>query len=84
MYSVPYSHDFHSNWLGIWIHGEKQMKNQDETLFDTMYYGDEKLGFKRQEYYEKIRPLVYSNDAEFTVTGTMDNTHKPTIDVTIR
>merc|ERR1712018_279701 len=46
MYSVPYSQDFYSNWMGLWIHGLEEMR-QGTTLFNSMYYKDESLGFKR-------------------------------------
>ena len=55
MYSVPYSHDFHSNWLGIWIHDRDDLVG-DESMFTRMYYRD---GFGvRQEYYYDLPELA--------------------------
>ena len=76
MYSVPYSHDFHSNWLGIWIHREADMDG-DDSVFDRMYYGDAFKDF-RQEYYYELPTLVY-RDADFTVRASMGSSHKTSI-----
>jgi len=32
MYSVPYSHDFYSNWLGFWIHGENEFDADQKEI----------------------------------------------------
>lgn len=32
MYSVPYSHDLYSNWLGFWIHGEDEFDEFDRQV----------------------------------------------------
>ena len=32
MYSVPYSHDYHSNWLALGIHGPEEFS--DKGMFD--------------------------------------------------
>ena len=80
MYSVPYSFDLYSNWLGFWIHGEEEMQGE-ESLFDLMYYGNEAhLGCRREEYYYTTKELTHSKDG-FRATGSMGAGHLTSINV---
>jgi len=39
MYSVPYSHDLYSNWLGFWIHSEDEFDEADrQAMVGCGYY----------------------------------------------
>ena len=79
MYSVPYSHDFHSNWCGAGVFTE-----QDTSGFlDKMYNGNE-VGFKRKEFYDDVTPLTYEGDADFYVEASMGSSHKSEIEVSIK
>merc|ERR1711862_165333 len=76
MYSIPYSHDFHSNWLGVGIF------NLESTggYYDKMYYQTQ-VGFQRKDFWSNLSPVSYS-DGEYTVEATMGNSHKAEIRVT--
>merc|ERR1712215_123472 len=76
MYSVPYSHDFHKNWLAVGI-----SKKEDTTgFYKTMYYKSEEE-FKRKKFYKDADHVSYEEDDEYIVTGTMGSNHKPEIQV---
>ena len=80
MYSVPYSHDFHSNWLGLWIHDRDDLEG-DEPMFTRMYYRD---GFGvRQEYYYDLPELKLFTPG-FTAKGSMGSSHKTSIRITFQ
>ena len=77
MYSVPYSHDFHSNWCAVGIF----KKGDTSDHYNTMYYNAEH-GFKRKDFYGNVDPVVYE-DSDYTVTANMGTSHKPEIQVTV-
>ena len=51
-------------------------------FYNKMYYESEE-DFTRKEFYHDTDPVHHENDA-FTVEGTMDATHQPTITIQIR
>ena len=73
MYSVPYSHDWHSNWCGVGIFDVQETSN----FFEKMY-NDQEVNFKRKDFYRDWDPVTYKN-ANFTVNATMGTSHKSTI-----
>lgn len=75
MYSVPYSHDFHSNWCGVGVFDVQETSN----FFEKMYNGHEE-NFKRKDFYYDQDPVTYKN-ADFTINATMGTSHKSTIQV---
>ena len=75
MYSVPYDHNFHSNWCGTGVFTE-----QDTSGFFEKMYNDNEIGFKRKEFYHNIEGLSYK-DLDYSVHASMDSSHKPTIEV---
>ena len=78
MYSVPYSQDLFSNWLGVAIHGGDRLS---DGLFNRIYYEEEDHWFKRKEYYYEAKELYFENN-DFVVNATMGTSHTPTIKVT--
>jgi len=68
MWSVPYSHDFHSNWMGVGI------RSDSSADFDTMYYGHGRW-FRRAEYYYNIPTIRHCND-HICIVGTMGTAHR--------
>ena len=70
MYSVPYSHDFHSNWIGVGL-------SSGTPSYYEMYNGTES-GFKRKDFYYDVNPVEY-NGNKFDVVGTCGTDHTPTI-----
>ena len=70
MYSIPYSHDFHSNWIGVGL-------SSSIPSFYEMYNGIES-GFKRKEFYYDVNPVLYQGK-QFNVVATCGTDHKPTI-----
>merc|ERR550519_3264104 len=72
MYSIPYSHDFHSNWIAVGL-----CSTSSRLTFDEMYRGNED-SFKRKDFYYETNPVNYQN-SKFAVTGTCGTSHKPTI-----
>ena len=76
MYSIPYSHDYHSNWLGVGIFPANSTQWAE---FDRMYYKEEKH-FERKEFYELFNQVGY-DDENFSVNATMGTGHKPGIQV---
>ena len=52
MYSVPYSHDFHSNWCGAGIFDVGSTNH----LFDIMYYKN-RTDFTRKEFWSDLGRL---------------------------
>ena len=78
MYSVPYSHDFHSNWLAVGI-----FNIEDTTdYYEMMYYKTEN-GFRRKKFYRNGDPVEYTGDEQFSVQGTMGSQHKPEIRISL-
>ena len=74
MYSIPYSQDFHSNWIGVGLY------NKSSTpTFDEMYYGYSN-DFNRKDFYDDIDPVSFST-SNFAVEATCGTNHKPTIKV---
>ena len=58
MYSIPFSHDFHSNCIAIGLFKQ----NEKGKKFQTMYNGKEdKFLFQRKEFYNEIN-LPYSRN----------------------
>ena len=76
MYSVPYSHDFHSNWCGAGIFDVGSTNH----LFDIMYYKN-RTDFTRKEFWSDLGPLIYDGDSTYSVYATMGNSHKSTVEV---
>jgi len=76
MYSIPYSHDFHSNWCGAGIFDEQDTSG----FYEKMYHGNED-GFKRKDFWNNLDPLEYSGDSTFAVRAAMGNSHKSSIEV---
>jgi len=75
MYSVPYSHDWHSNWLGVGI-----FKLADTSNHYNIMYHNKESGFKRQSFYASADPIVHK-DANYLVSASMGTTHKAEIQV---
>jgi len=75
MYSIPYSHDFHSNYCAVGIFD----KRDTTDFFNLMYYKTEQ-GFKRKDFYRDADPAIH-NDSNYIVTATMGSNHKPEIQV---
>ena len=73
MYSVPYSHDWHSNWCGVGIFDVQETSN----FFEKMY-NDQEVNFKRKDFYRDQDAVTY-RDADFEVNATMGTSHKSTI-----
>ena len=65
MYSVPYSFDFYSNWLGVWIHDLSEFSEEEGStptagvVFDKMYY---KNKGSIREYYSSISNVEVCSD----------------------
>ena len=74
MYSIPYDHNLHSNWIGVGL-----CNKSITPTFDEMYYGEER-DFKRKEFYNDIDPVNFST-SDFRVEATCGASHKPTIRV---
>ena len=74
MYSIPYDHNLHSNWIGVGL-----CNKSITPTFDEMYYGEER-DFKRKEFYNDIDPVNFST-SKFAVDATSGTSHKPTIRV---
>lgn len=64
MYSIPYDHNLHSNWLGIGIFSQQAT----DSFFDTMYYEAE-VGFKRKEFYYNVHTLYYQPPSNLYVVS---------------
>ena len=79
MYSLPYSFDFHTNWLAVSIHGPNEFGSK--RLFDTLYYEDEEGRFSRKQFYYRTGPAVDTDDTGYQVTGNMGTAHKSTINI---
>ena len=75
MYSIPYSHDFHTNWIGIGLTSKTDVSND----FDKMYYGNGPK-FDRKDFYYDVNPIEFEGK-DFTVRATCGTTHRPTIRV---
>ena len=78
MYSIPYLHDFHSNWIAIGLF------NQNDTCkkFQKMYKG-EGYNFARKKFYNEISPVAFRGNKNFYVEATCGTDHTPTIKVGI-
>ena len=78
MYSVPYSHDVHSNWCGVGIFYEEDTSD----YFNKMYYGS--IGnFARKDFYYDTNTVRYENDSDWEISATMATNHTPDIQVCI-
>ena len=75
MYSIPYSHDFHSNWIGVGLFSQSDQTKK----FNDMYYGKEH-NFQRKDFYNDGSPVTFKGD-KFMVKGTCGTDHQPTIRV---
>ena len=78
-YSVPYSHDLHSNYLSVGIFDE----GSTEGFYNKMLY---KSGsnFERKEFYHDVTPLEYQDDEDgFGISASMGSNHKAEIIITI-
>jgi len=75
MYSVPYSHDFSTNWCGVGIFN----KADTSKHFNMMFYDGEQ-GFKRKQFYYDTNSVSYSNSG-YTMEAEMDQSHTPTIKI---
>ena len=76
MYSVPYSHDFHSNWCGVGI-----FDVTDTSDFFNMMYSGSEVEFRRKDFYNNTNTVKYEEDERFEVSATMGTTHKSDIQV---
>ena len=77
MYSIPYSHDLHSNCIAIGLFKQ----NDKGKKFQTMYNGNEDpRRFARKDFYNEIRPVIFRGK-DFYVEATCGTDHKPTIKV---
>ena len=76
MYSIPFSHDLHSNWIAVGLFDQ----NDTCTKYERMYYGDEK-NFKRKDFNRDIKPVVFRGSRFFYVEATCGTSHKPIIKV---
>ena len=76
MYSVPYSHDFHSNWCGVGI-----FDVTDTSDFFNMMYSSSEVKFRRKDFYNNTNTVKYEEDERFEVSATMGTTHKSDIQV---
>ena len=57
VYSIPYSHDFHSNWISIGLFDPRDLRKKFQKM-----YSDEQAAasrFRRNEFYNGIRPLFF-------------------------
>ncbi|CAG2245698.1 unnamed protein product [Mytilus edulis] len=83
MWSVPYSHWFHSNWLAVGLTESGNQAHKD--WFDQMYYHESGSGlhFKRKDYYYDTNILSFK-DEKFEITGIMGTSYKPTARIIIK
>eukprot|EP00091_Calanus_sinicus_P003165 TRINITY_DN13321_c0_g1_i1.p1 TRINITY_DN13321_c0_g1~~TRINITY_DN13321_c0_g1_i1.p1 ORF type:complete len:203 (-),score=46.92 TRINITY_DN13321_c0_g1_i1:39-647(-) len=75
MYSIPYSHDWHSNWCAVGI-----FDKGDTTDHFQMMYNNAEKGFKRKDFYRNTDPVIYQ-DANNIAVVNMGTTHKPELQV---
>jgi len=75
MYSAPYSFDWHSNYLGVWIGREQPT----EEFAYKMYYGGK--GYLKEFYYDG-NPIHYPK-GDYHVWASMGQSHQPEIVVRI-
>jgi hypothetical protein len=85
MYSLPYNHDFYSNWLAVGISdytrgpdgNDALPGNQNnDVLFNKMYNGSG--NFTRREYYSTIKETEFKQD-RFLIQGSMGTSHDTVI-----
>ena len=85
MYSIPYSHDLHTNWIAIGLfdqHDPKDTRQKDtKPMFQKMYSGEQDK-FARKDFYNDIKPVLFHGE-KFYVEATCGTDHKPTIKVCI-
>ncbi|CAG2247613.1 unnamed protein product [Mytilus edulis] len=83
MWSVPYSHWFHSNWLAVGLTESGNQAHKD--WFNQMYYYESGSGlhFKRKDYYYDTNILSFK-DEKFEITGIMGTSFKPTARIIIK
>jgi len=78
MYTLPYSFDFHSNWLAVGIFP----LGDTHGYFDKMHSGPEDF-FTRKQFYHNTHPVLYMADSQFEVSAKMGATHQETITLKI-
>ena len=85
VYSIPYSHNIHVNWISIGLFDHRDACKK----FHMMYYSKEQEHecatsgiFKRKDFYNDIKPLVIRG-ANFNIEATCGTNHQPTIKVGI-
>ncbi|XP_076116784.1 echotoxin-2-like [Mytilus galloprovincialis] len=83
MWSVPYSHWFHSNWLAVGLTESGNQAHKD--WFSQMYYYESGSGlhFKRKDYYYDTNILSFK-DEKFEITGIIGTSYKPTARIIIK
>lgn len=77
MWSVPYSHDFYSNWLAIGAH-----KQHDSEDFRRMYHDSDADWFDRKEYYYDSESFAFEAEDHYIV-GTMSTNHKAKVEISV-
>jgi hypothetical protein len=75
MYSLPYSHDFHSNWCGVGI-----FNVQDSSGFFDRMYNRTETSFKRKDFWNNLNAVSYSGN-NFRVTAKMGYEHNTHVKV---
>ncbi|XP_069135563.1 tereporin-Ca1-like [Argopecten irradians] len=84
MWSVPFNHDYHTNWLAVGF-TKRGHKDHDENWYNTMYYESNTpvLAFKRKDFYNDVNPVIFS-DGEYEIEGNMGSTHIATVNIIVR
>ena len=76
MWSAPFNHNFHSNYLAVGILNDTNNK----ATADDMYY---KSGsFERGEYYKSTQSIRHCDPA-FCIQGAMGTSHHPSIRISV-
>ena len=76
MYSVPFDHNFHHNWLAVGVFDKKKT----QANADVMYYNEE-TEFKRKRFWDDTNPVIYDGNADYLVEGSMGSDYKAVIKV---
>lgn len=81
MWSVPFNHDFYSNWLAV---GFATPADAHHDWYKQMYYKESKngLNFVRGEFDKSIQ-TIYIEDGDIRITGTMGTSHKTQVSVIV-
>ena len=61
MYSVPFSQDFHSNYLAVGIFEPQDTRN----VYNVMYYDAETKYFKRKYFWNDADPIYFDDGKDF-------------------